>query len=72
MKVRIKEYADGRNIRYEVQYKVYGLFWRKFDWHSSIEDAIKDAKKLMACNFPRYMTLKEAEAKAEMENKEQQ
>lgn len=46
MKVRIKTKATHYGIFYDVQYKVYGLFWKHYTRCNDRYDAIQTTKNL--------------------------
>ncbi|MBD5585807.1 MAG: hypothetical protein HDQ88_12055 [Clostridia bacterium] len=69
MKVRIKEFIKGNEIRYIVQYKRFGFIWRPYkDWWNK-KDALETAKELEARELPRYWTPEELERVIEQEKK---
>lgn len=61
MEIRIKEYLDGPYIRYKVQYKWLGIFWREYYDYFDKYAAICAAKVLESQNYPRYWTWQELE-----------
>lgn len=72
MKVRIKEFRKGRDIRYMVQYKWWFGIWRNFDDFYDRSCALGWAKKLEGMTLPKYWTLDELEKVIEQEKKEQE